>query len=539
MEKIYTDTYDFEHIRKNGATYVDKTNLIWLLASEQIGKQFFLSRPRRFGKSLLISTLKYLFEGRRDLFKGLAIDSLNWDWDTTYPVLHLDMSGCESNSVEDVENDILAKLVLESERLNVPLRDNCSITKKFMYFINDIASKSENGKFVLLIDEYDKPILGSMGSEKVKPFQEFLKQFYTVVKETESLQRFCLLTGVSKFSKVSIFSSLNNLTDITMDARFSTLVGYTHSEVKDNFPESLQSLAEKYNTDDHGAFDMLIEMYDGYCFDESMVPVFNPVSLGRCLNSLAIKSYWFETGTPTWLMSYAKKSPINMDNLIISESQLGTFEPDAPDMIPVLFQSGYLTIKDAEFRGRQMRYKLGFPNEEVMNGFNEWLAAAYVPSSITQRSAWQEECWDASLTGDAVRFVKTLQSFFACIGYDLTDRQNEQSYECILTAILRFIGIDVCAEVTVSNGRIDMLVKNNEHVFVIELKIVGSADMDDSARDEANKKAASAAIAQIRERGYADQFRADAASDKADVKLIGISFDCAVRNIGAYVVESL
>ena len=388
MERIYTDTYDFEYIRKTAAVYVDKTELIWNLVNGSSGKQFFLSRPRRFGKSLLISTLKYLFEGRRDLFKGLAIDSLVWDWNTTYPVLHLDMNLCAANTLEEVKSSVMSLLESEARRLNITLPDGKSEKDTFAYMCEMLAEKSENGKFVLLIDEYDKPIAQYVGSQEVKPFQQFCKQFYSVVKYTEGMQRFCLMTGVSKFSKVSIFSDLNNLTDITMDARFATLLGYKHDEVKTNFSESLQSLAENYNTDKTGAFDMLVEMYDGYCFDESMVPVFNPVSLGRCFSSSTIKSYWFETGTPTWLMSYAKKAPIDVDNFEIDASQLGTFEPAAPDMSAVLFQTGYLTIKDVDEApfGATM-YKLGFPNREVANGFNSCLARAYSKAKSDDVSA--------------------------------------------------------------------------------------------------------------------------------------------------------
>ena len=223
---------------------------------------------------------------------------------------------------------------------------------------------------VLLIDEYDKPLTRWVGTPGVLPFQAFLKSFYSVVKLTESKQRFCLMTGVSKFSKVSIFSDLNNLTDITMDMRFSSLLGYTHDEVRANFPGRLAALAQTLGTDVEGAFARLVSMYDGYCFDRSMTRVFNPVSLGRCLDSADMRAYWFETGTPGWLMSYAKKEPIDVDSFTLGDADLGTFEPANPSMPAVLFQTGYLTIKEAWGQDMGMIYDLGFPNREVSMAFD-------------------------------------------------------------------------------------------------------------------------------------------------------------------------
>ena len=227
-----------------------------------------------------------------------------------------------------------------------------------------------------------------MGTQDVLPFQTFLKSFYSVVKTTESKQRLCLMTGVSKFSKVSIFSDLNNLTDITMDVRFSSLLGYTHDEVRSCLPQRLAALAQTFGTDVDGAFARLVDMYDGYCFDRSMTRVFNPGSLGRCLDSADIRSYWFETGTPGWLMSYAKKGPMEVESVEVSEEQLGTFEPADPFMLAVLFQTGYLTIRGYEERGRRRSYTLGFPNHEVEDGFNAWLADAYTKDAAAT-SAWR------------------------------------------------------------------------------------------------------------------------------------------------------
>ena len=242
LERIATDTYDFEYIRAKGYTYIDKTSILYPLVDDSIGKQFFLSRPRRFGKSLLISTLQKLFEGKRDLFAGLAIDSLPWDWSAAWPVIRLDMSTCSGETVGEVREKVLAVLQSEADHFDVALRGGADPAICLQFLIDDVAATGPDGRLVLLIDEYDKPLTHWVGSKDVLPFQFFLKSFYSVVKATESKQRFCLMTGVSKFSKVSIFSDLNNLTDITMDQRFSTLLGYTHEEVRAYFPGRIGAL---------------------------------------------------------------------------------------------------------------------------------------------------------------------------------------------------------------------------------------------------------------------------------------------------------
>ena len=379
LERIATDTYDFEYVRSKGYTYVDKTGILYPLVDESMGKQFFLARPRRFGKSLLVSTVQNLFEGRRDLFKGLAIDVLPWDWSKSYPVLCLDMSLCSGETVAEVKSAVGATLRRESERLGVPLREGVGLREQFAFLVEDAAATGPDGRLVLLVDEYDKPLTRWVGTQEVLPFQAFLKSFYSVVKATESRQRFCLMTGVSKFSKVSIFSDLNNLKDLTTSPFATTLLGYTHEEVRANFPGRLAALANTLGTDVDGAFARLVSLYDGYCFDERMVRVFNPVSLGNALLDLQLKSYWFETGTPGWLMSYAKKVPMDLDHLQLGEADLGTFEPANPSMPAVLFQTGYLTIKGCFGEDVDRAYDLGFPNREVSAGFNRWLANRYLP----------------------------------------------------------------------------------------------------------------------------------------------------------------
>ncbi len=527
VENIATNTYDFTRIRTTGLAYVDKTALIHTLVDGRMGNQFFLSRPRRFGKSLLCSTLQCLFEGKRELFEGLAISSLPWDWAQTYPVIRLDMASCSGETVEEVVSRTLATITAEANRLNVALREDADPTIALRFLIDDVAATSPQGQCVLLIDEYDKPLTRWIGTDEVASYQAFLKSFYSVVKLTEARQHFCLMTGVSKFSKVSVFSDLNNLTDITMDTRFSALLGYTHDEVRTNFPGRLAALAQALGTDVDGAFARLEDMYDGYCFDRSLTRVFNPVSLGRCLDSADMRSYWFETGTPGWLMSYAKKAPIELDSLDVPEASLGTYEPARPSMPAVLLQTGYLTIKSFEEFGRSRVYRLGFPNHEVEDGFNEWLAGTYTTADEAETSGWALACRRAVAAGDAEGFVNSLESFFSSIGYDLTDRLSEQAYQCVAVAILRFIGMYVSAEVTTSAGRIDMVMRAPGHVFVVEVKVASG--------QAADIEAARKALAQIRQRGYAEPWRAGT----DEVTLLGLTFDCLTHNVGAWVAEAL
>lgn len=527
MERIATDTYDFERVRTMGLTYVDKTGLLYPLVAGSMGFQFFLSRPRRFGKSLLCSTIQKLFEGRRDLFEGLAIAHEPWDWEKTYPVIRLDLSVCSGETLDEVEARMKAVLEAEAARLGVSLRDTSDLSICLRFLIEDVAASTQCGQCVLLVDEYDKPLTRWVGTEQAVIFQGFLKSLYSVVKLTEAKQRFCLMTGVSKFSKVSIFSDLNNLRDLTMSPFATTLLGYTHEEVRAFFPQRLAALAHALGTDVDGAFARLADMYDGYCFDERLIRVFNPVSLGNALTDMQLRSFWFETGTPSWLMSYAKKAPIDVDHLEVAEDDLGTFEPASPSMPAVLLQTGYLTIKRFEELGRARIYALGFPNHEVEDGFNRWLAEAYTSADVTQTSAWALACRRAVARGDVEGFVAALQSFFASIGYDLTDRLSEQAYQCVATAILRFIGMYLAAEVRTSQGRIDMAVQAGGNVLVIEMKVASG--------DGASRASAQAALAQIHDKGYAEPFRCSGAR----VHLVGLTFDCLTHNVGAWASEEL
>ena len=518
MKPIATDIYTFSNLVGGGYLYVDKTGILADLITGYRGKQFFFSRPRRFGKSLTVTTLKSIFEGRRELFKGLAIDRRDYDW-KPYPVIRLDMSMTFAETVEEFRLKSNEQIRVNRDRLGLSFELDASADVSFSRLVAAAAASSESKQVVLLVDEYDKPLLGHLGRPTVEAFRTALKSFYSVIKATEALQRFTFITGVSKFSKVSIFSDLNNLVDLTMDARAATLAGYTHEEVKANFAEHLAALGEANGLTPEAAFDRVVRMYDGYRFHHAGAPVFNPVSLGRCFADGEFRSYWYETGTPTFLVNMLKARPVDISRVEVSEVDLGTYEPSNPSLLPLLYQTGYLTIKGFRALGNKRLYTLGFPNEEVCDAFNSSLMPVYTDIDGIELGSVQTRCAEALLAHDVDGFVESMKDFFANVPYTLTDRGGEQVFQAILYTALRFVGVCVRAEVVTNRGRIDAVVHCPNDVYVIEVKL------DRSAQE---------AIDQIKARGYAEKYRASGAR----VTLLGINFSSKVRQIDDVRVEA-
>ena len=510
MEKAATDIYSFRELRVNGFTYVDKTAMLLPLCDLSIGKQFFIARPRRFGKSLLVSTLHCLFEGRRELFQGLAIEP-KWDWSKSWPVLHLDMGSCQSETMEGLRGKVRVMLQSEAERLGVALRDD-DPSNAFRFLIDDLAAKSEDGQIVLLVDEYDKPLLGHLSTPDVTQFRNFLKEFYSVVKTLEDKQRFTFLTGVSKFSKVSVFSDLNNLKDRTMTASEATLLGYTHDELKRCFPEALKRIAAANGLTPEGAFDKVVRWYDGYRFCPAAEKVINPVSFGLCAEAGDFQNYWSTTATTTFLTDALKKQPLDFSSIDIDQAALEAYEPENPRLVTLLYQTGYLTIRSFRQIGEKRKFTLAFPNYEVTDSFLSSLAPVYAGLGPTETTNYQFAAQEALLAGDAARFVKSLRGFFANIPYNLTDRQNEQMWQTIVYVILKAIGAAVHAEVMTNEGRIDMTCETPACIWLIEFKL---------------DRPAEEALAQIDARDYAVRY--DFAGKT--VKKVGLSFSSEKRTI--------
>ena len=368
---------------------------------------------------------------------------------------------------------------------------------------------------MLLVDEYDKPLLGNLNTPAVRAFRDALKAFYSVIKTLEGRQRFTFITGISKFSKVSIFSDLNNLVDVTLDPWQATLFGYTHEEVRKFLPGLLHRFAETNGWTDERGFSELVRWYDGYRFNARAERVINPVSLGRCLMTGELRNYWSTTAMTTFLMDALKRTPLNFAKVDVDESVLGAYEPDKADLTTLLFQTGYLTITGFRWLGRRRLYTLDFPNAEVEDSFVTQLAPAYTAQAEDFSRAAQANAAEALYAHDVPRFLK---GFFANIPYDLTDRQNEQMWQAIVYVILKSIGVAVEAEVKTNEGRIDMTAETPGHCYVIEFKL------DTSAAE---------AIRQIKANNYAERF----AGNGKTLTLIGLAFSKEKRTIVDSAVE--
>ena len=529
MEKIATDTYSFADIRKGGFVYVDKTAILKLLADGSIGKQFFIARPRRFGKSLAISTLQCLFEGRRELFKGLAIEP-EWNWAETHPVLKLDMGSCQAASVSELWTKINTMLKAESERLGVPLRADEPVSGKFRFLMSDMIAAADRqakakdpqahvDKMVLLVDEYDKPLLGHLGKSDVDEIRDALKEFYSVIKTCEGFQRFAFITGVSKFSKVSIFSDLNNLNEFSMDARVALLFGYTHEEVKANFPESLAALGEKLGLDAEATFAKLVKWYDGYRFHQDAQPVFNPVSVGKCLSTRQFDPYWFETGTPAFLLKMMRENPVTINDVEIPQTAFSVYEPAKPGLMSILYQTGYLTIKSARDDGGIRLYRLVPPNFEVETAFSQSLSVEFANLDELEHASLLTQMVEALRHDDVNDMLDALSCFFANIPANITVKR-EKYYQTLFYAVFVLIGARTFAECWTNRGRVDAVVETPCGIYVFEFKLDGTAE---------------AALAQIKEKGYHEKYLRRGKK----VTLVGAAFDAGMRNLSDRRVEIL
>ena len=517
MEKVATDIYTFSRLREEGFVYVDKTEHLFALACGENGSQFFLARPRRFGKSLAVSTFRALFEGRRDLFQGLAIEP-KWDWSKKRPVLHLDMGSAQAETVPELNAKWLSLLKDEANRNGVDFNADTLPSIAFKDLILALAAKSPDRRIALLLDEYDKPLLNHLCKPDVIRFRDALKAFYSVIKTMEDSLRFTFITGVSKFSKVSIFSDLNNLKDWTMHPEAATLFGYTHEDVLKYFPGRIHDLAGANALSDEAAFAKIVEWYDGYRFHHQAERVINPVSLGQCFNSGEFANYWSQTAMPSFLIEILRHHPLDFSKLDIAEEELGNYEPTDPKGATLLFQTGYLTIDQFLKIGTERTYSLRLPNLEVENSFLKDVVGAYTGLDRSQTFNYAVHAAKALYAHDVPKFLKALKAFFADIPYDMTDRQNEQMWQTICYVVLRSIGVNVNGEVKTHDGRMDMVADLPGDVYIIEFKL---------------DRPAAEALDQIKGKDYAGKY---ALSGKR-LTLIGISFSSEKRTIVEELVE--
>ena len=512
--KLPIGIQSFEKIRTGGFTYIDKTELIYQLASTK--SPYFLSRPRRFGKSLLMSTLEAYFLGKKELFTGLAMETLETEW-KEYPVLHLDLNARNYDSKEA----LVAILNQHLEKWEAKYGDEKkerSPEERFSYLLERIHEAS-GSQVVILIDEYDKPLLQTIGNEKLQEqYKNILKAFYGVLKSADAHLRFVFLTGVTKFGQISVFSDLNQLKDISMDARYATICGITDKELRRDFQPELEALAANEGLSYEEVCQKMKRMYDGYHFRHNMEGLYNPFSVLNALDSVEFGSYWFSTGTPTFLVQLLKETDYdlrNLEGIELPVNQFADYRADADYPIPVIYQSGYLTIKgyDKEFQS----YTLGFPNEEVKYGFLNFLVPYYTGVSSNENLFNIRHFVNELRSGDANAFLARLRAFFAGIPYELNDK-TERHYQAIFYLVFRLLGQYMEVEERSAKGRADAVVKTKDYVYVFEFKLDGNVDE---------------ALKQIDEKGYLLPYSVD----ERKLLKIGVSFDSAERNIGEWKIQ--
>ncbi len=506
----------FADIRNEGFVYVDKTALIYQLVNE--GKYYFLSRPRRFGKSLLISTLESYFSGQKELFKGLAIEKLETEW-KQYPVLHLDLNARDYENVQSLKAELNKHLVKWEAAYDMK-SDQDLAPEERLYNLTEWIYKQTHEKVVILVDEYDKPLLQTIDKPEVQErYRSIMKGFYGVLKSQDKYIRFGLLTGVTRFSHVSIFSDLNNLKDISMLPRYVDICGISEKELHAYFDASIQELAEANGMTFEETCGQLRTQYDGYHFYQDTIGIYNPFSLLNTFDDNIFNDYWFATGTPTFLIKLLQKNNSDFSKLEKAEmtmDALSNIDNIEYDLIPVFFQSGYLTIKGYDKETRL--YRMGYPNEEVKRAFINALMKFYSPlHADADKNAFINALTGSVREGNPEAFLTELQTMMAAVDYRIVG-DRELYFQNLMFITFLLLGFRVQAEQAISNGRIDLVVKTDKFVYIFELKYGGTAE---------------AALQQIKDKQYARPFR----TDPRKLFLIGVNFSPETRNIEKWIIE--
>ena len=505
----------FEAVRKANYLYVDKTKHLERLVTTN--KYYFLSRPRRFGKSLFLSTLKAYFLGKKELFKGLYIETVEKDW-KEYPVLYLDLNSGIYDSEERLLNNLNYHLSEWEEQYNIQTKfvnpeDRLSNIIK-------TAVKQTGKQVVVLVDEYDKPLLQTIDNEELHDkFKGILKGVYSVLKSCDEYIRFGFLTGVTKFSKISLFSDLNNLMDISLDENYTDICGITEEEIKTNFKEHLQAFAEKENTTKEDILSQLKAMYDGYHFSKNTdVDIYNPFSLINSLTRREFENYWFQTGTPTFLIKLLQENDYDLKDFSegnITARDLTSKESMLSAPVALFYQSGYLTIKD--YNKKSGAYKLGYPNKEVEESFLDFILPKYMHTNENASFSYVEKMYENLENGEIEDFLKTMKTFFASVPYDLI-KDTENHYQTVIFIICKLIGFIVEAEYKIVNGRIDMIVRTDNFLYLFEFKF---------------DKSAEEALQQIDSKDYPLAFQ----QDERKLYKIGVNFSSQTKNIDEYIIR--
>ncbi len=501
MKKLPIGIQTLSTIRNENYIYIDKTKEALNLIEN--GKYYFLSRPRRFGKSLFLDTLSSIFESKKELFKDLYIYD-KYDWTKSCPVIKIDFGNQKAKTEEELISFILHRLSDIANRYEIELKRE-TYYEVFKELITKLKTKT-NSQVVVLIDEYDKPILDNIEDLPLaKAFREILKGFYTIIKGADEDLKFAFLTGVSKFAKTSIFSGLNNLDDITIDQRYATICGYTQKDLEESFAEYLQDVD----------MEEVKRWYNGYSWlGES---VYNPFDILLFLSkNKEFRNYWFETGTPTFLVKLIEQRGYylpNLQEMVVGESLINSFEIEDIKLESVLFQAGYLTIKSAERIGARTLYTLKMPNIEVQSSFADNLLSLFAKQE--QQTDYQTRLYKSLLAANLQSFKDSIISLFASIPYNNYTKNPLQQYEgyyaSVLYAYLASLGIDMSAEDVTSKGRIDLTLKLPNVIYILEFKVDGKEK----------------ALQQIKDKNYADKYK----SENKEIWLVGIEFDSESKGV--------
>ena len=502
---------DFESIIKDGFVYVDKTEYVYDLANNY-GNAMFLSRPRRFGKSLLCSTLKHYFMGHKELFQGLAIEKLEKDW-REYPVFHFDMSQCKNDDPEGVKQSLDLLLKIYEKKYNLS-GEKLSYGDRLKMLILTVHELTGN-RAVLIFDEYDSPVLNVIDDpEKMKAIRSIYNTFYGPVKSMAEHLRFVFLTGITKFSQMSIFSTINNLSNISMDEECEGLCGITAQEIERDFKEDIDMLAQKSRKSSDEMMQLLRDRFDGYHFGPGLVDVYNPFSIVNTFSRMVIKDYWFGSATPSALIKILDKYNFKLNDIENKRVYESSFDQPFDNMqsaLPILYQSGYLTIKDYDFERNV--YTLGIPNGEVYDGLYSCLMPLYLSPNPDDNTSLLMAVQDAMHDDDIDAALTAVQSYLSSLPYDLSNK-TERDFETILKLLFDCLGIKNDVEVRNARGRCDVVLKSRTTIYVLELKISTTATVDE-------------ALAQINEKNYLIPYWND---PRRKVK-VGVTVDPEERTI--------
>ena len=513
---------DFAQIRRNGYYYVDKTKLVHKMT--HTSRFYFLSRPRRFGKSLLVSTLKCYFEGRKDLFEGLAMEKLETEW-RQHPVFHVSFSINKYNDMNSLRvtlNNILS----EWEKLyGVSNRSGNEWGPRFSDVLK-AAHEQTGAEPVVLVDEYDAPLLDTMDDPDLQlKLKQEMRKFFSPLKDLGGILRFVFLTGITKFSQLSIFSELNNLKIMTMNDDYAAICGITKEELLSQMQPEIQALADKQGLSYDEAVDALAQKYDGYHFSKNSPDVYNPFSLINSLSDGELTNYWFATGTPTVLTKLIQKYRMDVElfdkDFPATQNMFDAPAETATDPIPLLYQSGYLTIKETRKGGR---YMLGFPNDEVRYGFMNCLLPYYATETVSQNDTFLMAFSDALEDGDLEQALTLMKAFLSSVPYN-AERQDENHYKTLFYLIARLCTpFVVRTEEASAAGRSDMVVETEKAVYIFEFKLDGPADET---------------LEQIDGKGYLIPYlgRKDADGKPKALYKVGVNFDGATRTLGGWKVR--